>query len=310
MIQQDKHFHMSKDYELNSSSQKTIGRTVIQCAIEMAKSAFKNPETIKALDIACGPGNLTIEFLHALENGFHGAEIDLTGLDYSEQNVNRLIKNSGEKIKGVTGSFYNLSAETKDTNIIISNEGLHWQPPYKTSKIFYAYLPFAEREKYELFAMQNLENALRSIHESLKPGGIAVLQFGHAGSMKKHWDVIYEVFNKEPFKQYMDKINIPLYYLSIEQIRNALLKAGFTKENININSFTQDLTEDTPAAITNLHRAVSQHGYSQVFNPNLLEAFYKRMEEKLNDKEINSYRKDQWHRTLIKLKKANSSRIG
>ena len=306
MIQQDKHFHMSEDYALNSSSQKTSGRLVIQTAIEMAKSAFQNPKNIKALDIACGPGNLTIEFLHALEDNFPDAKIDLAGLDYSEENVNRLIKNSAGSVQGIVASFYELPAQTKGQNIIISNEGLHWQPPYKTSKIFYAYLPFAEREKYELFAMQNLENALSNIHESLKPGGIAVLQFGHAGSMKKNWDVIYEVFNEEPFKQYMDKINIPLYYLSIEQIRNALLKAGFTKENININSFTQDLTEDTPAAITNLHRAVSQHGYSQVFNPNLLEAFYKRMEEKLNDKEMNSYRKDQWHRTLIKLKKANS----
>ena len=154
-----------------------------------------------------------------------------------------------------------------------------------------------------MFALQNLKKAFSNIYKSLKPGGIAVLQFGHKDSMKKHWDVIYEVFNEEPFKQYMHKINIPLYYLSLEQIYDSVLKAGFTKENTNIHSFTQDLTEDTPAAITNLHRAVSQHGYSQVFNPTLLEAFYKSMEEKLNDKDMNSYRKNQWHRTLIKLKK-------
>ena len=303
MHQADKHFHMSEDYELNSSSQKTIGRAVIQCAIEMAKLEFGDMQTIKALDIACGPGNLTIEFLHALEDNFPDAKIDLAGLDYSEENVNRLIKNSAGSVQGIVASFYELPAQTKGQNIIISNEGLHWQSPYKTSKIFYAYLPANERKKYEMFALQNLKNAFSNIYESLKPGGIAVLQFGHKDSMKKHWDVIYEVFNEDPFKEYMDKINIPLYYLSIEQIYDSLLKAGFTKENIDINSFTQDLTEDTPATITNLHRAVSQPGYSKVFNPDILEAFYKRMQEKLNGKDMNSYRKNQWHRTLIKLKK-------
>ncbi len=303
MIQQDKHFHMSGNYELNSSSQKTSGRLVIQAAVEMAKSEFENPKSIKALDIACGPGNLTIEFLHALENSFHDAKIDLAGLDYSEMNVQRLIKNSGGKIKGIISSFYNLPAETKGQNIIISNEGLHWQPPYKMSKMYYSFLDIAEKEKYELYALQNLEIALKNIFESLQESGIAVLQFGHQGSVQKHWDVIYSVFNEHPFKEYMDKINIPLYYLSVEHIYNALLKAGFTKENIVINAFEQDLAEDTPAAVTNLHRAVSQAGYSRVLPADILEAFYKRMEEKLNDIDIDAFRKNQWHRTLIKLKK-------
>lgn len=303
MIQQDKHFHMGKDYELNSSSQKTIGRTVIQCAIEMAKSAFKNPESIKALDIACGPGNLTIEFLHALEDTFPGAEIELAGLDYSETNVERLIKNSEGKIKGIAASFYNLPAEAKDMNIIISNEGLHWQTPFKMSKIYFSYLDVEEKEKYELHALQNLETALKNIYESLQDGGIAVLQFGHQGSVGKHWDVIYSVFNEEPFNKFMDKINIPLYYLSTEQIYNTLLKAGFTKENIDINAFKQDMPEDNATAITNLHKAVSKEGYSKVMSPNITAAFYKRMEEKLSNMDINEFRKNQWHRTLIKLKK-------
>ena len=40
MIQKDKHFHMSEDYELNSS-QKTSYRFVIKSAAEMAKLKFK-----------------------------------------------------------------------------------------------------------------------------------------------------------------------------------------------------------------------------------------------------------------------------
>lgn len=303
MNQQDTHFHMSKDYELNSSSQKTIGRTAIQSAVEMAKSEFQNPKKIKALDIACGPGNLTIEFLNTLQDAFPHTRIELAGLDYSEINVKRLIENSEGKIKGIVGSFYKFPAETHGLNIIISNEGLHWQPPYKMSKIFYAYLEPPEKERYELFALQNLEIALKNIYDSLQNGAIAVLQFGHKDNLRKHWDIIYGVFNEHPFSEYMDKINFPIYHLSTELIYEALLKAGFTKNNININAFEQDLTEDTPAAITNLHRAVSQPGYSLVMPPDILEAFYKRFEEKLNDIDMDLFRKNQWQRTLIKLKK-------
>jgi len=294
---------MSDSYESNSSSQKTIGRTVIQCAIEMAKSEFINPQKINALDIACGPGNLTIEFLNALQDAFPDSMIELAGFDYSEQNIKRLIKNSERKIKGIVGSFYNLPKETKGEHIIISNEGLHWQSLFKMSKIFFLYLDAEEKERYELHALQNLETALKNIYESLQNGGIAVIQFGHEGNMQKHWDVIYSIFNEPPFNEYMSKINVPLYHLSIDQIHNALLKAGFANENININAFEQDLAEENATAITNLHKAVSQEGYSKVFPPKILEAFYKRMEEKLNDIDINAFRKNQWHRTLIKLKK-------
>ena len=66
------HFHMSADYEANSSSQKSIGRQVIQTAIEMARINFNNLTVIKALDLACGPGNLTMEFHNALEKNFQG----------------------------------------------------------------------------------------------------------------------------------------------------------------------------------------------------------------------------------------------
>src|SRR3979409_683383 len=99
MVQQNEHFHMSEDYELNSSSQKTTGRLVIQHLIELAKSQFGNPQRLRVLDIACGPGNLTIELLHALEETFPDTKIDLAGLDYSEHNVKRLVENSGRIVQ-------------------------------------------------------------------------------------------------------------------------------------------------------------------------------------------------------------------
>ncbi len=298
-----KHFDMSDEYANNSFSQQTIGRMVIQYAVNMATQVFADCRHIRALDIACGPGNLTLEFLHALEENFPTATIDLSGLDYSDGNVKRLVKNSESRIRGITASFYDFPPETKEQHIIISNEGLHWQPPYKTSNLYYLYLDAAERKKYEAFACKNLTTALKNIYGALNPGGIAVLQFGHEGGLRNLWQVVYEIFMEEPFKKYSEKVNFPIYYLPVENIHNALGEAGFPDDTITITSFAQDLTEDTPIRVTNLHRAVSERGYSQVLDPQVLEKFYARMEEKLNEVNMPEFRKNMWRRTLIQLHK-------
>jgi SAM-dependent methyltransferase len=303
MAQHDKHFHMSEDYEFHSSSQKTIGRFVIQHTTEMAKSQFGNPQRLKVLDIACGPGNLTIELLHALEESFPDTKIDLAGLDYSEHNVKRLVESSGRTVEGIVASFYELPPETKNEDIIFSNQGLHWQPPYEMSDIIYTHLGSEERAQFEVQALQNFKTALRNIHGSMKDGAIAVLQFGHEGHIQKLLDLIHEIFDEPSFKEYRDKVNFPVYHPSVENIYACLKEAGFADENIGIKAFSQDLTEDTAFAITNFFRAFSEPGISQFFTQNNVEAFYKKIEEKLNDIDINEFRKDQLCRTLIKLKK-------
>ena len=295
------HFHMSENYYVNSSSQKAIGRVVISSAIEIARIHFPNPQIIRVLDIACGPGNLTIEFLHSLKSSFPNAKIDLMGFDYSEMNVNLLVKNSGGTIKGIVSSFYCLPIQTKDIDIIISNEGFQWQPHYAMSKIMFSYLGEPEKRDYELFALQNLETAFRNIYGSLKKGGMAVIQFGHHGQIKKIWDLVYDIFNEDPFQEYMNKVNFPVYHPTKKDILILLTRVGFLEKNINIDAFTQDITEETPLAITNFYRAFTQSGLSQFFNPDMLGNFYERMENKLNEMDIVAFRKDLLHRTLIKV---------
>src|SRR5260221_13968595 len=102
-----------------------MGRRVIRPAKKMARKNLNKPAVIKALDLACGPGNLTIEFHNALEKNFPSANIHTTGLDYSEQNINLLKKNYAGMISGIVASFYNLPSQTKNSDIIISNEGFH-----------------------------------------------------------------------------------------------------------------------------------------------------------------------------------------
>jgi SAM-dependent methyltransferase len=303
MAQQNKHFHMSEDYERHSSSQKATGRFVIQQTTEMAKSQFGNPQRLKILDIACGPGNLTMELLHALEASFPDTEIDLAGLDYSEHNVDRLIESSGRTVQGIVGSFYEFPPVIKNEDIIFSNHGLHWQPPYEMSDIIYMYLGVEEREQYEVYALQNFKTALRNIHGSMKNGAIAVLQFGHEGQIQKLWNLVHEIFDEPPFKEYRHKVNFPVYHPSLENMYSSLKEVGFAEENIDIKALIQDLTEDTALAITKFFRGFTGPGVSQFFPQNNVETFYKKIEEKLNDMDINKFGKGLFHNTLIKLKK-------
>lgn len=303
MLQSDKHFNMSEDYESNSSSQKTTGRYVIQQTIEMAKSQFINPQQLRGLDIACGPGNLTIELLHALQKAFPNTKINLAGLDYSEHDVKRLVESSGNTVQGIVCSFYEFTAPIKNEDIIFSNHGLHWQPPYEMSDIMYMYLDSKERKLYEKQALQNFKTSLRNIYESMNKGAIAVLQFGHDGQIQKLWDLVHEIFNKPPFNKYRHKVNFPVYHPSVENINASVKEAGFAAENIDIKTFAQDLTEDTPIAITNFFRGFTEPGLSHVLTQNNVEVFYKKIEEKLNERDINQFRKDLLRTALIKLKK-------
>lgn len=299
----DKHFHMSKDYEQHSSSQKTIGQTVIESSVKFTKSNFENPSELEVLDLACGPGNLTIELKKKLEDTFPNAKINITGLDYSKDAIDHLVKNSDSKIKGVVGSFYKLPIKKESMNVITSNEGLHWQPPYEMSEIIYSQLPQEEKSKYEEWALKNFKDAIENIHSTLKENGIATLQFGHEGQLQKLWDLIRDTLNEEEFKGYKNKVSFPLFYPKLEDVQKILTDIGFKTENIQIDSFNQDLTEKTPEAISGFLQAFSRSGFSQFFTGEDLNAFYSKVEEKLKDMDIDEFRKDEWHRTLIKVKK-------
>jgi hypothetical protein len=297
------HFHMSEDYEANSSSQKSIGRQVIQTAVELARINFNKPPIIKAIDLACGPGNLTLEFHNALVKNFPGANINTTGIDYSEVNINMLRKSYAGLISGITASFYNLPVQTKNSDIVISNEGFHWQPPYAMSKMMFSYLESPEKENYDRFAMQNLKTAFRNVYGSLKTGGIGVFQFGHKGQIKKLWDLVYDIFNEDAFKEYVGKIHFPVYHPTVEDISNALLTAGFLRKNIEINAYRQDLIEESPYSITAFYRAFSHDGLSQYLPTDILNHFFKRLEDSLNNRDMGEFRQNMLHRTLIKVRK-------
>jgi SAM-dependent methyltransferase len=306
MNQQDEHFHMSEDYELHSSSQKLTGRFAIEQLTQMAKAEFRNPQRLRVLDIACGPGNLTIELLQALKESFPDTKIDLAGLDYSEMNVNMLVESSKGEVKGIVGSFYKFPPVIRNEDIIFSNHGLHWQPPSEMSGVIYTHLDIQEKAKYEAQALSNFTVALNNIHDAMSKSAIAVLQIGRDGQIQKLWNLINEIFNEPPFLEYRKKVNFPVFHPSVANMYSSLEEVGFYKENIDIQVFVEDLAEDTSSAITSFFRGFTEPGISQFFTRNKVESFYKTIEEKLNHIDINEFRKGQLLTTVIKLKKSKS----
>jgi|GEM_PF-1805366 SAM-dependent methyltransferase len=303
MRRQFEHFHMSEDYELNSLSQKITGRHVIQQVIQMARAQFKNPERLRALDIACGPGNLTIELLHALEESFPNTKIVLAGLDFSEKNVNILIEASKGTVEGIVGSFYEFPSAIKNEDIIFSNHGLHWQPPYEMNNVIYSYLDSKERAKYETWALKNFKKTLVNIYKAMREGAIAVIQFGREGQIQKLWELVNKIFDDPPFREYRNKVNFPVYHPSVANMYSSLDEAGFAKENIEINVLAEDLAEDTSSSITKFLRGFTGPGIGQFFDQEKVELFYHTIEEKLSHSDINEFRKGQLLTTIIKLKK-------
>lgn len=275
MGQPDSHFHMSDRYAEHSSSQEDIGNMAIKKAVSMLRQNCVAGDTVKVLDVACGPGNLTCDLLTALATELPDNEFEVIGLDYSEENVKRLVARSRRRIQGLVGSFFDESLMPQGEDLIFSNEGLHWQPPFEMSEIVYSHLDEELRAEYEIWAVLNLEIVLRNIHHSLSSDGVAVLQFGREGQLGSLWKLVKEVLEQPQFLSSKRAINFPLFYPNLKQITSALQRVGFQGEDkIEVDAFNQDLVEDTPGEIAAFFRAFSESAFRRVMDEQTLEAFY------------------------------------
>lgn len=296
-------FFMGETYERHSRSQRDIGRLLIDAAVAAAQEEGIKSRKLRLLDLACGPGNLTCQLERRLKNSFPNVEVAVTGLDQSSDSIHRLTESSQGSITGIVGSFYDSSVYPNDLDMIVSSEGLHWQPPHEMNEIIYSHLPAEERADYRAWALINLKQAIKNIYDSLKEGGKAVLQFGHEGQLQKLWNLIRDILSEERFRKYKGTVNFPLYYPSVEEIQSVLRETGFTEDNTDVNSFEQDLSENTPEAIRGFLEAFSRPGFSAVLSSEDLDVFYARVQEKLCNMNIDEFRRKQWQRTLVKLKK-------
>lgn len=298
------HFDMGEEYEKHSASQQEIGRFVNQSVVEAAVANFSDQAEISVMDLACGPGNLTMQLQKDLKAALPKTKISVAGLDYTASHVSNLARKSEGSVRGIAGSFYDLPVEERSQDIITSNEGLHWQPPRELDEIIYSQLPTAEKENYRKWALENFQKAIKEVFTALKEDGIAILQFGHEGQLEKLFNLIRDTLNEERFRKYKSGINIPLYYPTLEEIKASFRDAGFSEKNVEINAFNQDLVESTPKSVVQFYEAVSRPNFLRVFeSEEETDAFYQRMEARLSEMDMDEFRKDQWHRTIVKTKK-------
>ncbi|MFC1616021.1 class I SAM-dependent methyltransferase [Patescibacteria group bacterium] len=300
-MSKEDHFHMSEEYIENSASQQKIGLITIAKLIEELKSSGIDTQKMKVLDIACGPGNMTIDLQQALRSNFPESHIEVAGLDYTAENVEKLIKASRCEIQGIVGSFFDTHVEPESITIIFSNEGLHWQPPYNMDEIIYSHLPNEQRDKYSQQALEHFETAIANIFEALDQDGLAVLQFGHEGQLQKQWDLIRDILNEDEFTAMKPHLNMALFYPKVAEIEQTLKNVGF--RDFEVSAFNEDLAEESVDSIVGGFRTYTEPALQKYFSQDLLDSFYSKMKEKLEQMDLAEYRKDQWCRTIVKARK-------
>jgi SAM-dependent methyltransferase len=279
----------------------------------MAQTHFKWPDTtLSALDLACGPGNLTCHLQNRLNEVF--PDVQVKGLDLSAASVKRLQERTQGAIEGITGSFYEPPLAHNSQDIIFSNEGLHWQPPYPygLSRFLYIFCQRSEYERYVDWSQTNLKQALTNIYHLLKPGGIAVIQMGRQYQLQQLWELMQQTIKETvPFSEFQDQIHLPLYYPSVTTIEKLLQQSGFSQGNYEIEAFSEDFVDASRSAymaddVVNTLRAFTESTFSRLFSPSDVQNYYQTMRSKLNQCQdiYAQYVHNQWRRALIKLRKS------
>lgn len=172
------------------------------------------------------------------------------------------------------------------------------------TEIIYAHLNAEQKAAYIQWAMKNFETAIGNINGALSENGVAVVQFGHEGQLEKLWQLIRDILDKPEFAEYKSAMNFPLFYPTLQQIKDTFTSAGFKEDKLEITPFNHDLTEDTPEKITGFLRAFSEPALKNVMDEQTIESFYNEIQSTLANTDINDFRKEAWHRTLVTAKKS------
>ncbi|HZF71434.1 2-isopropylmalate synthase [Sulfuricurvum sp.] len=145
------------------------------------------------LDLGCGEGTLALEIQKS------GAKV--TGVDLSHEMV------ESAKAKGIDATVMSVTElEFKNRfDAVFSNAVLHW--------------------------VKESETAVKNIHDSLKPNGRFVAEFGGFGNCKTAVDAMKEVFKNHPEFGVFDD---PWYFPSVEEYRALLESCCFRVEYIEL----------------------------------------------------------------------------
>ena len=167
------------------------------------------------LDIGCGDGKVTAEISGYLKDG------SVVGIDNSAKML------SLAKEKFPPGIYPNLSFLKEDTrslpfikdfDVVFSNAVLHWVLDHKP--------------------------VLKGIHQSLKPGGRAIVQMGGKGNGERVAEVLNDVMKRNKWEMYFNNFVFPYGFYSPDEYEPWLKDAGF--EIIALELKPKDMVHETP----------------------------------------------------------------
>lgn len=185
-------------YSTSSSPQRSWGLELL------SKLHLKGNE--KILDLGCGDGSLSAEIARKLPGG------SVLGIDLSEAMIIFARKYHPQE------NFPNLTfiqMDAKDLNfdsefdVVFSNAAIHW--------------------------MKDHESVLKSIWESLKPGGEVLAQFGGRGNAAELLEVVDLMLEDEKWSSYFKDFTFPFGFYGPEQYIRWLKDAGFTVKRLELN---------------------------------------------------------------------------
>lgn len=317
---------MASTYNEDSLSQREAARLyTAKHLIRAIQQIIDNSPHLKIADFGCGPGESTqiilAQLIEQLQNSDQAPDkITVIPLDHSEPDLDqcvRLLQRLCNKTKidlhvlGALASFSvpGIIEQTQgDVHEVLeegldaawSNEAMHWTNIHEIApQLSLPYIPH-RAEQIHLQALENWYTKFANVKEVLRPGGIAVLQFGHQGQLGKLWECIEGILQHPEFEAFKTNFAVPLHYPPIQDIQNLLTDLGF--QDISITTVIRDLDEPDSTAIIGfvkgfLDNTLTESGMDQATKEN----FYQKLQSAIEEYGVDEFRKDQWHNTIVQV---------
>lgn len=186
---------------------------------------------MRALDVGCGPGNLTAHIADIVgENG------SVTGIDPSKERIAIALKIATTKLSFYEGRAEDLSLfPSASFDAVFVNSTFHW--------------------------VEDQPTALKEFARVLKPGGHLGISGGSGDYVAAHEKIKADVLAKDPYRQYPETSGPK--FLKKRELEGLLSDAGFSERKIIINTIIK-LARNAEAMIEWLDTSSSGKTYGGI----------------------------------------------
>jgi len=195
----------SEDYAMHSQAQYQWAQEIVQ------KLGLAGSESV--LDIGCGDGKVTALIGSYLPKGH------VTGIDSSIGMISKS-RETYPPSRYPQLSFIHMDAMDmhfrEQFDLAFSNAALHW--------------------------VSDHSRVLSAVFRSLKEGGRLFFQMGGRGNAQEIMDIADAMIHSSPWKQYFEGFHSPYTFLSADEYRFLLKRAGFT--GIRAELIPKDMAQD------------------------------------------------------------------